>query len=126
MDDPLRSGACGRHAAASAPASSAVQFLVRPFEFGLRSRGEMEGPPFVSMVGGSFPLKFGAGEQRRGRSPLGRWGGGISFRGGGWLDRGWVDGVGTTAQTVHPGMGMVVQPQGWGPRMDTDQHSHQA
>lgn len=33
------------------------------------------------------------------------------------MDRGWVDKVGTTAQTVLPGMGMVVQPQGWGPRM---------
>ena len=116
VDNPLRSGACGHHAAASTPAFSAVQFLVRPSEFRLRPRAEMEGPSFVSMVGGPFPSAVWGRGAEEGAESTGSVGLGISFRGSGWLDRGWVDGVGTTAQTVHPGMGVVVQPQGWGPR----------
>ena len=88
VDDPLRSGACGRHAATSAPASSAVQFLVRPSEFGLRSLGEMEGPPFVSMVGWSFPSEvWGRGAQEGTKST-----GSVGW--GHQLQRRWVVGQG--------------------------------
>lgn len=77
----------------------------------------MEGPPFVSMVGGPFPSAVWGRGAEEGMESTGSVGWCVSFRGSGWLDRGWVDGVGITAQTVHPGMGMVVQPPGWGPRM---------
>ena len=116
VDNPIMSVACGHHAAASTPAFSAVQFLVWPSEFRLRPRGEMEGPSFASMVGGPFPSAVWGRGAEEGAESTGSVGLGVSFRGGGWLDRGWVDRVGTRAQTVHPGMGVVVQPQGWGPR----------
>lgn len=83
MDNPLRSGACGHHVAASTPAFSAVQFLVRPSEFRLRPQGEMEGPSFVSIVGGRFPSAIWGRGAEEGVESTGSVGQGISFRGGG-------------------------------------------
>ena len=99
---PLQSGARRGCAAASRPASAAVQLLARPSESGLRLRGEWRAwgaLPLVcwwvgqgSRVGGGVHWVLGSGRQLQ-RRRVGA----------------------TTARTGHPGVQAGGQPQGQDP-----------